>query len=172
MTPRDDHPQQPARAGGAATTRPFGWGPFFLALLGGSVLSLLVALPLDSVLIAFGVDLHPWKDAFWSAFFGLVFAPPGVLLVWRIGISTLPQYILASMILFAPLTVISLLILNVVDDVVLTAPWAEGGQVSAHDLAYTAYVRIARSAVLVFPFLVGFCAIYHWRYGCAPRARA
>ncbi|MEM8754216.1 MAG: hypothetical protein AAGF90_14665 [Pseudomonadota bacterium] len=158
-----------ARIGGVATPRPFAWGPFILGLFAGSGASLLVALPLDAALIGFGVPLHPWRDALWSAFFGLVFAGPGILAVWRIGITTLPQYILGSMILFAPLTVISLLIANVVDDMVLTAPWAPGEEISAHDLAYTAYVRIARSAVLVFPFLIGFCAVYHWRFGCAAR---
>lgn len=149
----------------------FTWGAFALGLGAGGALLLIVGLILDRVLIFAGIELHPWRDAAQSAAFGIIFGGPGLLLVWRIGIVTLRQYILSALILFAPLTVLSLFALALVEDVVLSAPWIDDGEISAHDLAYTAYLRIARSALLTPFFLLAFWSVYHRWLGRAPRAR-
>lgn len=149
--------------------RPFDRNRFLAAVCVGGVILFLVALALDRVLISFGVELHPWRDAFFSGFFGIIFGAPGILAVWRMGVVTLRQYILAALILFAPLTVLSLIVLAAVDDVVIDAPWVGGEAISAHDLAFTAYVRIARSALLTPFFIAAFWWLYHRRWGCGPR---
>lgn len=160
-------------AGGAAEggLRPFDWGRFFISVTAGVAAVFVVALALDHVLIAYGVELSRWRDAAWSAAFTYLFAGPGVLAVWRLGVVTLRQYILTALILFAPLTVLSLIALAAFEDVVIAAPWVAGGEISAHDLAYTAYLRIARSAVLMPCYLAAFYFAYHRWFGCAPRTQ-
>lgn len=158
------------RSGETETARPYEFRPFAIGVVAGGLAVFAVGLVLDRILISFGVELSPWRDAAWSGAFGVIFGGPGILAVWRIGVVTLRQYILAALILFAPLTVLSLLALAAFEDVVIAAPWAAGGEISAHDLAYTAYVRIARSAVFMPFFIAGFYFVYHRWFGCAPRA--
>ena len=151
------------------TARPFDRNGFVAAVCAGGVVIFAVGLVLDRMLIAFGVELSPWRDAFFSGLFGVIFGLPGILAVWRIGVVTLRQYILCALILFAPLTVLSLFALAAFEDVVIAAPWAAGGAISAHDLAFTVYVRIARSAVLTPFFIFAFWYLYHRRWGFGPR---
>jgi len=149
--------------------RPFGWRPFIIALLASGAATGVSALILDEILIAYGVSLTRYWDAFYSGFFGLGFAGPGILIVWRLGVVTLQQYLLCSFILMSPLTILSLVFVSITQDVVLQAPWDPAMTISAHDLAYTGYVRIARSAILVPIFLIAFTLVYHRHYGCSPR---
>lgn len=155
--------------GALGAGRSFGWPQFLVGVVAGAVMIFTVGLVMDQALIALGVPLSPVRDAAYSAIFGFVFAAPGLLAVWRIGIVTLRQYILAALILFAPLTVLSLFLVQLFDDVILSAPWLPTGDIDAHDLAYTAYVKIARSAVLTPFFLLGFWAVYHRAFGCMAR---
>lgn len=152
-----------------APTPPYDRKLFLIAVCAGGAAIFAVGLALDSILISFGVELSPWRDAFYSGLFGVIFGAPGLLAVWRIGVMTLRQYILAALILFAPLTVLSLIALAAFENVVIEAPWAGGEEISAHDLAFTAYVRIARSAVLTPFFIAAFWYFYHHRWGCGPR---
>lgn len=149
--------------------RPFGWRPFILASVLAGVGCSLSAVALDTVLIRYGVPLTPFWDAFFSGFFGIVFGMPGFLLVWRLGVVTLQQYILCSLILLSPLTILSLFFVSITQDVVLQAPWDSEVTISAHDLAYTGYVRILRSLFLVPIFLFIFTLMYHRYYGCGPK---
>lgn len=134
--------------------------PYLKAHLLSALLMVLVALVVDNILRLFALNIHPWKEAVFSGMAGFVFSCFFVPIIWRLGLVSLRQYLLAGIILFIPTTMISLaakyyfspLMINMTDiDIENTSQlWA-----------IMIYIRIARSSLL-FPFyIVAFWYCYH-----------
>ena len=156
----------------AKWTKPFHWRDFLIATtFGGAATTLLLALILDTALIELGVPLRFWTDAWHSGAGSAVLFPLGVIGVWKLGVIEMRHHILAAMVLFGPATIIVAAIVALMEGQVISAPDVAAGGPTPQEIAFIAYVRIARSAFLVPPSILAFFYIYHHIFRRRPRGR-
>lgn len=152
-----------------AYPRPFRWPEFLASHLAASLAIFLIGLILDNGLRAFGIDIPSWREAFYSGLSGFLIATPLCLVLWRVGLVTGPHYLLGGLGLFVPVTILSVLVISRFDNVLITVPVVDGDGSDNQLLAITAYIRIARSAVL-FPTYIGvFWFSYHIYFRRLPK---
>ncbi len=138
------------------------WHAYLLAHLGAGLSLLLCALLTDNLMRQFGIDIHPWKEALASSLAGIVFAAPLLLVLWRLGLVTIPQYMLGAITLFIPATLLSLIGIYFFEPILIEISGMNVNNTS-QSWAATIYLRIARSAVLFPVYIVAFWYIYHKR---------
>jgi hypothetical protein len=147
--------------------KPFRWPHYLTSHLVCSLAVLAVGLVLDNILRAFGIGISPWKDAMYSALSGFFIASPLVPLLWRVGLVTGPQYVLGGLSVFVPATLLSVLVISQFDSILVAVPGFEGMEGDSQVWATTAYVRIARSAILFPVYIFFFWLIFHRLFGMA-----
>ena len=165
------HARRDADLGLKIGVRPFTWLHFLFGVFCGSSACGLAALPMDWALIQMGVPVRLGLDAFYSGATMMCFAPLAIIGCWKLGVERLHQGLLASMVLFGPITIISAVAIAMMDGFVTAAPGQATGGMTPQDIAFHAYVRIARSAFLVTPSLIAFFVVYHHWLDRAPRGR-
>ena len=140
----------------------FTWRPFLLTQLPCGLFTILFALILDNLLRQFGVDIHPWKEALVSGLAGIFFSSLFVPLLWRLGLITVPQYILGALGLFIPATLLSLLAIYQFHPIIIDIAGLDlNTQSDSEAWAMTIYIRITRSAVLFPVYIFIFWLVYH-----------
>jgi len=147
--------------------RPFRWPQYLTSHLVSSLAILAVGLVLDNMLRAFGIGISPWKDAVYSALSGFIIASPLVPLLWRVGLVTGPQYVLGGLSVFVPATLLSVLVISQFDSILVMVPGFEGHADDSQLWATTAYVRIARSAILFPVYILVFWLVFHRMFAMA-----
>ncbi len=151
--------------------RDFRWREFISSHVFASLAVFLIALVLDNTLRAFGVDISSWREALYSGLSGLLVATPFSLLLWRVGLVTGPQYLLGGLGLFVPVTILSILAISQVDNILIYLPIEDGVESEfSQVLASTAYVRLARSALLFPAYIAVFWFSYHVHYQMLPKS--
>ncbi|MCI4664138.1 MAG: hypothetical protein MRY74_05395 [Neomegalonema sp.] len=148
--------------------------PYLAAHAASALATMLAALLVDTCLRAIEIPIHPWKDAFLTGVAAFTFSSLLVPLLWRMGLRTLPQYMLGAVAIFAPATLLSLAIIAVfdADSILIKFTDIEGEEEDSYYWALTAYIRIARSAVLLPVYVTIFCAVYHKHFGMRAWTRA
>ena len=150
-------------------TQPFRWDIFLLCLTAGGVAIFIVGIVFDNLLHIFDVSISSWREALWSAVFGVLFSIPIAPMLWRLGLVTLPQYLLGAMAVFVPLTILSALLMSGFYDIKITVPDFDNDAAASQVWALTAYIRLARSAIFVPVFLITFWFTYHRVFKMEPR---
>lgn len=151
-----------------ADARPFEWPHYVATHLICSAALLLAALALDTILRAFGVGISPWKDAVYSALSGFVIATPLVPVLWRVGLVTGPHYVLGGLGVFVPATLLSVLVISRFDSILVQIPGLDLSEGDSQLWATTAYVRIARSAILFPVYIFIFWLVFHRVFNMRP----
>lgn len=134
----------------------------YLACLGVSALAVFGAgLVVDNGLRMFDVGISPWREAMWSAIFSFLFSVPIAPILWRLGLVTLPQYLLGAMAVVVPLTILSALAMSQFYDIMIRVPGFDDDTPVSQVWVLTAYIRLARSALYVPIFLFTFWYSFH-----------
>ena len=155
-----------------AGAAPFTWGSFLLALGAAGLACLAFGLVMDNALRQFGVGVSPWADAAWDASLATLCSLPLALAFWRVGLVTLPHYLMGAAVLLGPLTIASAAALALFRDVAIPVPGIEGGGDDMRIYAATIYVRLVRGCLFAGVFLITFYLVYHRWLGRAPRWHA
>lgn len=145
----------------------FEWWPFLITQIPCGLFTTCCALVLDNVLRQYGVDIHPWREAIISGAAGIFFSSLFVPLLWRLGLVTVPQYMLGALGLFIPATLLSLFVVYAYQPVLIDIAGFEFTPDDNRAWAMTAYIRISRSAVLFPTYIFAFWLIYHKYLGRA-----
>lgn len=149
--------------------RPFQWD-IFIACLGVSGLAVFICgLLMDNMLRLFDIGISPWRDALLSGFFSFLFSIPIAPALWRLGLVTLPQYLLGAMAVFVPLTILSTIVVSPSHDIMIKVPGFDDDAPANQLWALTAYIRLARSAIFVPVFLFTFWFSYHYLCNMDPK---
>lgn len=147
----------------------FTWKPFLLTQLACGLFTTLCALLLDNSLRHLGIEIHPWKEALISGAAGTFFATLFVPLLWRLGLVTIPQYILGAIGLFIPATLLSLFAVYQFHPIIINFVGIELSSLSDNqNWAVTIYIRIFRSTILFPAYIFAFWLIYHKYLGNKP----
>ena len=149
--------------------RPFRWSIFIACLAASGVTVSFCGILIDNLLRMFDVGISPWQDAFWSGVFAFLFSIPIAPALWRLGLVTLPQYLLGAMAVFVPLTIVSTIIMSQSYDIMIRVPGVDEDAPANQVWALTAYIRLARSAIFVPVFLFTFWFTYHDLCNMAPK---
>lgn len=144
--------------------RAFSWSIYLASICFGSAAVVGSGLAIDLVLAGNGIAIHVGFEAMLSAFFGLVFMTPGVLIVWRLGLVTLGQYLLGVVILFLPITLLTLLVYPIFD-VWIVPPKGS----TAETILFSSFVRLLRAAALAPIAILAFWLAYHVLFRADPR---
>lgn len=136
------------------------WHAYLLAHALAGLILFLCALFIDNLMRQFGVDIHAWKEALASALAGIVFSIPLLRVLWRLGLVTIPQYMLGAVTLFIPATLLSLIGVYFFQPILIDIAGIDVNNTS-QSWATTIYLRIARSAILFPIYIAGFCWVYH-----------
>ncbi|MFV0644116.1 MAG: hypothetical protein ACK5NN_06390 [Sphingomonadaceae bacterium] len=123
---------------------------------------------MDNILRAFGISIHPWKDAMYSALSGFFIASIMVPVLWRVGLVTGPLYVLGGLSVFVPATLLSVLAIAWFDSIIVTVPGFEDMDSRSQVWAMTAYIRTARSAILFPIYIFFFWLTFHCLFAMAP----
>lgn len=167
------HPttRRPADLGLRIGRKPFAWPPYLLAVFAGAVACFLLALVIDWALNLYNVPIRLWLDAFYSAAAMMAFGPFALIGGWMIGVRRFREALLLTLVLLGPMTAVSATAIALLDGFVIEMPSEAAAGLSPQDIAFDAYVRIMRSALLVPPSLyVVFLVYYNW-LDRAPRER-
>lgn len=149
--------------------RPFRW-PTFIACLAASGLTVtFCGILIDNLMRMFDIGISPWRDALWSGVFAFLFSIPIAPALWRLGLVTLPQYLLGAMAVFVPLTIVSTIIMSQSYDIMIRVPGFDEDVPANQVWALTAYIRLLRSAIFVPVFLFTFWFTYHYLCNMAPK---
>lgn len=155
------------------TDRATEWGafqpaPYVTSMMMASVSIILFGLLIDTGLIHFGVGIHPWAEATISGTLGFVFATPGVLIAWRLGLVTLLHYMLGTMVLFLPATLMSQVVYGPIS-LYITPPESMAEQHGGAPIIYSNFIRLMRAVVLTPVFMLTFWLFYHCIFRLRPR---
>ena len=140
---------------------PFRWDIFVLSLAISGFATFIAALVMDNTLIQFYLIISPWRDAMWSAIFATICSFFVAPIIWKIGLVTFPQYLLAAMAVFVPLTVLSTLLMGLHYDIIISISKDIVDLPENQKWVLTAYIRLARSAVLIPVYLLVFWYVFH-----------
>jgi len=154
-----------------ATRRPYTRRGFVLALLFAGGVLFFVGLVLDVALRLGGIGVSVWIEAFWSATLGTICSYFIAPMFWRMGLVTLPQYMVGAFAVMSPIAILSFIPLSQLIGPQVEMPWLDPDAPADHAIALTIYLRLARAAVLVPIYLVAFYWFYHVHLGMAPRQR-
>lgn len=140
----------------------FTWPAYFLSQIPCGFSVMLCALVVDNALRQFGVDIHPWKEAIYSGAAGMFFATLFMPLVWRLGLTTLPQYMLGALGVFIPATLLSLVVIYQFQSIIIdVAELNFNNQDDNKAWAITLFIRITRSLALFPPYVFVYWLVYH-----------
>lgn len=139
----------------------FEWRPFLLTQLPCGLFTTLCALLLDNTLRQYGVGIHPWREAVISGAAGIFFSSLFVPILWRLGLVTVPQYLLGAVGLFVPATLLSLLVVHFFQPILIDIAGFEFAAGDSRAWAMAVYIRISRSVVLFPTYVFAFWFIYH-----------
>lgn len=142
----------------------FTWRAYLISILMACTALVGAGLAIDTLLARNGIEIHVGLEALASAFFGLVFMTPGVLLAWRVGLVTLFHYLLGVILLFLPATLITLAIYPMLDVWIIPPDGVE----QAPGI-FSAFVRLLRAAVLAPVSILSFWLSYHVLFRSDPR---
>ncbi len=120
-----------------------------------------VGIGLDNTLRELGVNIHPWKEAFYAALGGIFFMTTCAPLAWRVGLVTIPQYFLAAMALLMPATIIWLFLFSPFSPIQFEVAHLDVAADDSRALAMSIYIRIARSTILSPVYVLTFWYLYH-----------
>lgn len=148
---------------------PFRWPAFLISLFASFVAMFLFALVMDNTLRAFGIGISNWFDSLWDSALATVCSFFIAPIFWRIGLVTLPQYLLGASALVIPTTIISVLILSQFHDVGISVPGIDSQTHTTQYLAISAYIRLFRSILCVPVYLGVFYWMFHISFGMDPR---
>ncbi|MCY6381580.1 hypothetical protein [Hoeflea prorocentri] len=149
----------------ASDGNPFPFRPYLVSHACGGLTVFLLALLLDNILLAFGFSLSAWKGAVYTACVGFILSVLLAPLIWRIGLVTGPHYILGGLALFVPATLVSSLVISQFESIMILLPGGDTIGSASQKWAITAYVRIARAAILFPCYLFAFWLVYHRLFG-------
>ena len=150
------------------TMQPFRWPAFLISLFASFVAMLLFALVMDNTLRAFGIGISNWFDSLWDSALATVCSFFVAPIFWRIGLVTLPQYLLGASALVIPTTILSVLILSQFHDVGISVPGIDSQTHTTQYVATSAYIRLFRSILCVPIYLGVFYWVFHISFGMAP----
>ena len=120
------------------------------------------AVILDNTLRYFGIEIHPWKEAVFSGLAGIFFSSLFVPVLWKLGLITVPQYILGALGVFVPATLISLAVIYHFHPIIIDIAGLDFDSTDdSKAWAISIYIRILRSAVLFPIYIFAFWLIYH-----------
>ena len=126
----------------------------------------------DNLLRAFGIGISGWFDSLWdsilASFCGFIVAP----IFWRIGLVTLPQYLLGAFALVVPITLVSILILSQFHNVGIEMPGINHQSHPNQYVALTAYIRLFRSMIFTPVYLACFYWMFHVALGMKTKYNA
>lgn len=123
-----------------------------------------VTLLIDLTLVSQGARLAAWGEAGASAAFGSILLAPLTLVMWRLGIVRLAQYLLAALVLFPPATLLTAMFYPLIGLSIMPPegyPWVDESRLLAFEMS----VRLVRASVATPIYLFTFWAIYHNRLG-------
>lgn len=141
--------------------RPYEHRGYVAALLFAGGVLFVFGLIFDAVLRGFGIGVAPWFEAFWSALVGVTVSYFVARLFWRMGLVTLPQYLVGAFAIMAPIALLSFLPVIRLFGSTIEMPWLEADVSQHHAIALTVYVRLARAVILVPIYLTAFYWFYH-----------
>jgi hypothetical protein len=142
----------------------FTWRAYLTSIALACASLVAAGLAIDKVLSQNGIEIQIGREALVSAFVGLVFMTPGVLLAWRVGLVTLFHYLLGVILLFFPATLITLAIYPVLD------AWIIPPESVAREIGtFSAFVRLLRAVVLAPISMLSFWFSYHVLFKSDPR---
>lgn len=148
--------------------RAFTWRGYTSALAFAAVVLFVVGVALDAMLRATGIGISIWFDAFWSAVVGFGASFFVARMFWRLGLKTLPQYMIGAFAVMAPISILSFIPLTQIFGAAITVPWITDDASPHHAVAMTVYIRFARAVILVPIFLAAFYWFYHIRLRMEP----
>ena len=130
-----------------------------------ALVQFIVGLGIDNSLRELGVDIHPWKEAFYAALGGIFFMSTCTPISWRLGLVTLPQYFLAAIAMFMPATIIWLFLFSPIAPIQFEITELNARIDEGRTLAMSVYIRISRSLVLTPVYVLTFWYLYHYLLG-------
>lgn len=148
---------------------PFGMRGYIAALSFAGVVLFIFGLALDALLRLMGIGVVLGIEAFWSAFLGTVCSFFIARLFWRMGLVTLPQYMVGAFAVMTPIAIISFVPLSQLIGAQVDMPWLGQDVSDDHAIALTVYLRLGRAAVLVPIYLMAFYWYYHIHLWMAPK---
>ena len=132
-----------------------------VALVPTCIITTLVAIFIDQILIENGIAIQPYFEAIVAGVFAFAFSLFVVPLLWRLGLNTLPLYLLGGLALIVPATIVSLAFVSMHSPVMLDFTSMNSKTLQSQVWALTIYVRFARSAMLLPIHITAFWLINH-----------